>query len=81
MKEINENTTIKEFMEWYYTEHENTYLLPSEFVPSINRLEGYCYAKEGTNEYSMLSQVMYLLTSTKNFLETIKHYSNWKIKS
>ncbi len=79
MTEINENSTIKEFMGWFVLQH-NGYWLPSELDHIIDCLEGYSLAKQTSEEYFILKNAVLSLKNFKTLLAAIKQYSNWKYK-
>jgi len=75
----NENTTIKDFMEWYvYNYPDNQYVLPSDYEKTADRLTGYALAKKNTEESYILDAAVSRLNTAMNFFRLIKQYGKWK---
>jgi hypothetical protein len=71
--------SLKEFMEWFVEEYDGNWI-PSELDHTIDRLEGYCIAKDDSKEYFFLASSLEMLKNFKTILERIKSESNWKYK-
>ncbi len=80
MEKKPEEMTIGEFMEWYFSEYENSYVLPSDYTRTIDRLTGYNLAKKDSDENYILESSVNLLRGAENFFRVVKQYTNWKIK-
>jgi hypothetical protein len=70
--------SAKEFIEWFVKEYDGHWLA-SDYTSTINRLEGYLYAKQGSEEYSMLSSALDLLRDAQTLLRITKQYTNYKL--
>lgn len=78
-EDVIDNRNIKDFMEWFVSEYDGHWL-PSDLTPTINRLEGYVAAKEGSPECYIVSKALSDLIDFQTLLRIIKQNSNWKYR-
>lgn len=77
--ELDENTSIKEFMETFVNNYEGHWL-PSDIDPLVYKLEGYKLGLGDGEASRLISQTIEQLRNMKTLLDAIKHRSNWKYK-